>query len=358
MALEGGIKEFGVSDILQLVSQQHKTGILQVEKNDEKAEIYFINGQLVQTRSSQIMTRNTLGEILIRSKLVPPDKIKRALDVQQDTFESLGHILLKDGIISEDDLEKVLLAQTYETFYDILQWREGTYRFLQEKVGVDPNLLSLPGLESILLDVFRMIDEWPHVKKAIESFDMVFDKVDGKGPEELGSDDALVFKLVDGNRTVQAIINESLLGRFGASKILALLLQHGYIVLVSKKADKRESREGMTFQKAVGVVSYVALLVTVCALLLLPTGFPKNILPLFNPDSVKQSYLPNYFEHRRIMRLENALEIYYLKFGLYPESIRELENKGILQDDDVKACEEQSVIYLKNEDSYTIEVKK
>jgi len=348
MALEGKIKEFGIADIVQLIAQQQKTGILLIEKKRRKSVVCFVNGQVTETRASHQMKRDPLGEMLVKAKLISTDDLKRALNKQKDTFEYLGEILLKDGLISQTDLERAILTQVHETFYDLLQWRDGRYRFVPEKLSIDPNLSAIPSVESILLDVFRMIDEWPDVQKFISSFDMVFEKNEEKRQEISDSDRLRVFGLIDRTKTVLEIIDETLLGRFGACMILSELLQKGYIKLVANKAKRRRSKKSISLQKAIGVISYFALFITFYALSLMPTRFPENILPILNPKDLNSSYIQQYYQYRIIQKLKKAVEIFYLQNGQYPDSLGQFMGSRILNDAD------DSIIYSKEEDTYTI----
>ena len=55
--------------------------------------------------------RETLGQILIRKKLVPPDKVEAALRIQSGGNRRLGHILIKMGLISDEELFAALSDQ-------------------------------------------------------------------------------------------------------------------------------------------------------------------------------------------------------------------------------------------------------
>ncbi len=81
MSLEGKLKDFGIADILQLLAQQQKSGLLLVERTSESAEIYFLNGLVIETRSSQHSDR--LGEMLIRGGYVTREQVNAALCVSR-----------------------------------------------------------------------------------------------------------------------------------------------------------------------------------------------------------------------------------------------------------------------------------
>ncbi len=354
MALEGRIKEFGVADILQLIAQQQKTGILMIENKHEKAEVYFVDGQIIETQRFQQSDRNPLGEILIRAGLISFHDLKSALAKQKKTCEHLGHILLREGFATKEQLEKTILIQAYETFYDILQWYDGTYRFISHNISIDNSLSSIPALEVILLDVLRMIDEWPGVKQVITSFNMVFARGEKKTDGKLDSDELLVYDLVNGSNTVQDIVDKSLLGRFSACKVLAGLFQNQYIKLTPAKAKKRRPGGVTTFQKAVGVASYAGLFSILSLLFLLAAKHPGSVIPLPNQKTWAQSHIKQYLRLGTMQKLAKALEIFRLKNGRYPEKTAELVSSGILRDGDLKAFTNETITYSKKGDFYLI----
>ncbi|MCX5902255.1 MAG: hypothetical protein NTV89_02025, partial [Proteobacteria bacterium] len=94
--------------------------------------------------------------------------------------------------------------------------------------------------------------------------------------------------LLDGRRNTREIIDESLLGKFNTCKILSELLQAGYI---TKAAPPAAAPAGaliaMITQKFSAAIHYAALVLVLFMVMLLPTSFPENILPLLNPKEVK-----------------------------------------------------------------------
>ena len=67
--------------------------------------------------------------------------------------------------------------------------------------------------------------------------------------EKLTSEQELIYNLVDGTRTVQDIIDRSLLGKFNASEILMNLLEMGFIEVVgSPDAQSHQESENDQFQ--------------------------------------------------------------------------------------------------------------
>jgi hypothetical protein len=269
-ALQGSIKDFGVADIFQLLAQQQKTGVLLVDHDRETAEIYFLNGDLIDVKTARDTQR--LCSILVKSALVTAEQYRQALDKHNTTLEHICSILLNQGQLSRANFERIILAHIYEVIYEMLQWHTGTYRFVSQPVMRTSGLVQLPGLESLLLDVLRRIDEWPEIKSVIGSFDMLFENNYAALPD-LDSDEERVCALVDGRRSVQDIIDASVLGSFIACKTLVQLLERGAIRLLSKRAEKKADTGNLLSRAGIGMISFGWLAAVATLLLLLRAVF-------------------------------------------------------------------------------------
>jgi len=329
MSLEGKLKDFGIADILQLLAQQQKTGILLVERQTESAEIYFFNGQVIETRSSRHSDR--LGEMLVRGGYVTRQQVEAALDRQGDTFDYLGGILVRDELIQHDVLQQALLTQMFETFFDILQWRDGQYKFIPEKFKKKGVLENIPGIQSILLDVLRMIDEWPEIAKVIHSFDMLFVLNEGHSPDDIEIDELPVYQLIDGKRSVQEIVDGSLMGRYAACKILVELLQDGIIKPAGRKTFGVPEKSHTVLDILFGPAAYALLLVVCLAVsLYAPSGFPASILPSAFRDGHRPHAIDLYGIIIQQRRIAYGLEAFYFQHAAYPRSLSELINAGLI----------------------------
>ncbi|MCP4716635.1 MAG: DUF4388 domain-containing protein [Deltaproteobacteria bacterium] len=355
MALEGSIKDFGVADILQLIAQQQKSGVLHIDRNGTMAEVTFAGGRIVETRITDRKVREPLGEILLRAKQISPDALQSALAKQNDTYEALGQILLKSGVVGKEVLEKALMFQIYETFYDILQWRSGSYSFVPESVTVEHDLSFIPALETVLLDVFRMIDEWPDVLRVILSLETVFEHA-AEAPEPLNwdQDERLVYELVDGSRSVKQIAAESLLGTFLVGKTLGTLLEQGIIGKAEKQSAPAQAGGGDRLRKAVGFISYGVGICIVAVLLMLSPTLPETVLPLFHGAQYNASYVQRYNEYRSIRRLTTAVESYWFVYGTYPQTVQALAKSHLLDAKELRRIEAYSIGYERKGDRYSI----
>jgi hypothetical protein len=261
MALEGTLRDFSLADIFQLIGLQRKTGVLTLRGKDDNVTVTFLDGKVVGADSASHRLENRLGHVLMKSGMLTQEQLARALEIQKETLQRLGFILTHYQIISNDALKQALQLQILQIVYRLFRWKDGDYHFSQETtIEYDRDNVMPISAESILMEGARMIDEWPIIEKRIRSASMVFrkkgsgaeivvgggddiDEVDfepaapqAKKKKSAGSDkirisqeEKQVYELLDGKRTVGDIIEMSRLSEFDTSKALYELLTRDLI---------------------------------------------------------------------------------------------------------------------------------
>ncbi len=82
MALEGELKDFNILEVIQLLGQQGKTGVLRVSglgKKGGEAEIFFLDGKLTHATSTERPTGDLLGERLAKTGIISRSDLQTAL---------------------------------------------------------------------------------------------------------------------------------------------------------------------------------------------------------------------------------------------------------------------------------------
>jgi hypothetical protein len=349
MALQGTLKDFSITEIIQLIGQQLKTGILKIRRGKNLAEIYFVDGMIVHVYSNYRGKKDLIGEILVKAQLITEEQLERVLRIQKETLKYLGEILVELKLLTKEDVLKVISTQIYETIYDLFWWEDGTFNFdlkLVESYKKIPFALST---EQVLLNILRMVDEWSEIEKKIFSPHLVFKKVlpvEAKPSEvlpqpsylkeKMTSEQELIYNLVDGTRTAQEIIDRSLLGKFNASDILVDLLEMGLIEVVGIRTPSLVKKVRMiNFKEALAFVYYGAFLIFLFLILIY---FKPSFIQHFWESKVERVRIeaPTQYVHRAQMnRIKNALEIYYLEKGRYPSQLEELVSAQLLRKSDL-----------------------
>jgi hypothetical protein len=333
MALQGTLKDFSITEIIQLIGQQLKTGVLRIRRGKKIVEVFFVDGMIVHVFPNYRGKKDLIGEILVKAKLITEEQLDRVLRIQKGTLKYLGEILVELQLLTKDDVLKVITTQVYETIYDLFWWEDGIFNFdlkLVESYKKIPFALST---EQVLLNILRMVDEWAEIEKKIHSPHLVFKKMfpDRKSAEsltsqsylkeKLTSEQELVYQLVDAERTVEEIIDRSLLGRFNTSEILSHLLEMGLIEVVGIRTPnlvKKVSK--INFREALGFVYYGVFILFISLIFIY---FKPGVLHHFKDSRIASVEIDTptaFIQRTQVDRIKNALTVYYLEKGQYPET--------------------------------------
>jgi len=348
MALQGTLKDFSITEIIQLIGQQLKTGVLKIRRGKDLVEIHFVDGMIVHIYSNYRGKKDLIGEILVKAQLITEEQLERVLKIQKDTLKYLGEILVELQLLTKDDVLKVISTQIYETIYELFWWEDGNFNFdlkLVESYKKIPFALST---EQVLLNILRMVDEWSEIEKKIFSPHLIFKRPLGLEEKSVGglsqsylkekltSEQELIYNIVDGTRTVQEIIDRSLLGKFNASEILVELSEMRLIEMAGVRTPSLIRKVSMVnFREALAFVYYGAFLVFIFLLLIY---FKPNFLHHFWDSRIERVdiEIPMHLVHKtQLDRIKNALEIYYLEKGQYPSRLEDLISTKLLQKSDL-----------------------
>ena len=125
----GSLQELGVSDIFRLCSFQKKTGVLRLEEGHERAELYFLDGDLMDVNWPTRPESKRLATLLVKNGALTKQQAEQALKRKKSTGQKLGFILISLGLIKEEDLGGYISLHMIEGLRAALQMRKGTYTF-------------------------------------------------------------------------------------------------------------------------------------------------------------------------------------------------------------------------------------
>ncbi|MGA7991499.1 MAG: DUF4388 domain-containing protein [Thermoanaerobaculia bacterium] len=371
MALEGTLRDFSLADILQLISLQHKTGLLTVRSPGDTVTLGFVDGQLVLAESSAQRLDTRLGTVLVKTRRLSPEALEQALEMQAKTLQRLGFILLKNQFCSAEDLRDGLDIQIRRIAYGLFRWTDGDYVFEQtDHVDYDAESTTPISVERLLMEGARMLDEWPIVEKVVRSLDLVYQKIPVAQPVIPAEDDDnviedtaarardrrldpirvsraewAVYELVDGERTVAETNELAFLSEFDGCKAFFDLVSRGLIEEAVPRAVEAPEEPGAPAHPA-GVRAPRAPLdlnLLVGVGLVLALGFAvrfqsKNPLNLLTLPPKRQPVVVDYEKSvslLRLRRLAEAVDTYTLLSGRLPDGLDALVASQIVPSRDL-----------------------
>ena len=361
MALSGTLKDFGIADILQLIGHQTKTGRLTLKNGADEVDVFFIEGTVIFASDKSRESRELLGSLLLRAELLTKEKLDEALATQQRTLKRLGDILVESGTVTRPQLAQIMRLQTTETLYKLFSWKNGSYEFSQEAVDPAKSAFDPIRAESVLLEGFRRMDEWPALKKKIPWSDATFEKLqdldladmpstseilaqgDSQGEDgQPTSRHKLMFKLAVAGKTVHQIADASRFGEFEALKALHQLMEMGYLGLVPPPRGAKALAEGLrkgrskTLSWAKAIFRLTLSLAFFGATLMLVRAFAPHLGAARADIPAPRGAIARLISRGQVARLESALELYKTEQGAYPPVLHALVERKLVTEQDLR----------------------
>jgi len=237
MAIKGSLKEASLPDVLQLLALGKKSGCLAVADRQNFGYVYFDEGRICY--ASIVNRRDRIGDLLVKNGRISPEQLEEAIALQEQRRDSkLGELLVEISAVTRKDLEGYMRIQIEEAVYYLFTWTQGTFNF-EAGMRPDQDFLVRINPESLLLEGARRVDEWSLIEKKIPSFDLIF-AVDREHVTdtdvELEQAQERLLGLIDGQRDVQDLIDESGLVEFEVGKALYGLVTAGFVRRVGTSA--------------------------------------------------------------------------------------------------------------------------
>jgi predicted transcriptional regulator len=307
LALEGSLRDFGLADILQLIFFQRKTGVLTLEGRLDKIRLLFIEGNITGAESKRRIEANRLGKVLVKKGLLNEEDLQTALDEQRSSNVKFGNILVKRGIVRKEDIEEIITGQIKETVIQIFSWKEGSYEFTPQAVPVDKDIPISIDTQHLLMEGLRIVDEWALIEGKV-TLDAVFSKK-SEEVEGLTDEEREILSLVDGENDVSTIIDISGKDDFSISKALLSLIEKGAI---EPKEVMPVVTEAPRPEKKKRAFSYRFLPLTAVVIAFLVSFFTI----FFESDQMIERLKAS----EAVDNLRFKIEEYKFEHGLYPES--------------------------------------
>jgi hypothetical protein len=338
-ALRGNLTDFGIAEVFQLIGQQRKTGVLEIEHGGDRVQLLFDGGAVVRAEPATGKEDAALADMLLRCGLVTRERL---LELQQETERSLQRLALlavERGAVDREQLLQMEDLLTQETLFRVLRWSEGSFAFTASPVHHDRQGRLLAA-EQILMDGLRMVDEWRTFASEVPSDETVFQHVgrfedyqaahasDGARLEHAKR----VYLLVDGRLPVRRVIDLSRLGTFEVTRILAELRREGLLEpLDPAQLEKQRPTSQFDLRPPpsrpwiAGALPLV-LLLAVAALGQRDarTPLPTDTFPL------PHAGLAQAYEAIETQRVRKALEAWRFERGTLPARLDELVEAGFL----------------------------
>ena len=235
MALKGNLRDFSITQLLNLINLAQKTGTLIIESPEGAAWVAFREGKLASAQMGQ--EDNSLAGILYRAnKLTGPQfrAIKERSGQMSD--KELGLLLINANYLSQQDILANLQAYFVSVVNRLFPWIEGIFRFEVNVLPPWEKITVRMNLENIIIEGARRLREWDRLQEEIPSLEMALKFADRPGANlrnvNLSAEEWRVVSYINPKNTIRQIAHTVKLNDLDIRRIIYSLIQAGLVEIV------------------------------------------------------------------------------------------------------------------------------
>jgi hypothetical protein len=243
MSLRGKLEDFNTTQLLNLVHLARKTGSLQVNRGingDHRAhasELFFRDGKLIH--ASMDGYDGALTSMLVKGGKLPA----RQAGVINERASSLGDkrlalILIKNGMVSKEDVISSATRYIHEIVYSLFGWRRGQFTFEPDKQPQSSRITIPIDLANLIIEGSRRVQETERLEEELPDLDVALrftDHPDAKLKQiRLNEQEWKVISFVRPTNSLRRIAQATQMSDTEIRRIAYGLLQAGIVDLVGR----------------------------------------------------------------------------------------------------------------------------
>lgn len=170
--VSGDLQAMDLADVLGWVARRGKTGALALGRRSTRKRLVLREGRLDATSSND--PRDMLGQFLVRDGMITEQQLFETLLRQETDRRMLGALLMGEALITTEQLAQALRESAEETVYDVFLWTDGRFEFGPLEPGPD-------GALPLRLELGPFIDEgawrqaeWQRMRQRLPSLEVTF----------------------------------------------------------------------------------------------------------------------------------------------------------------------------------------
>jgi hypothetical protein len=234
MALEGNLRDFGTTRLLNLINLARKTGTLTIEAQGTSARLFFREGKLIHASLSD-QDRHLANMLLKAGKLSSEQSRAIRAHSEIDSAKELGLLLINAGHVTQSDIVQSVKAYILDVVYTLFAWVEGLFYFEPNLLPSEDKITVPINLENIITEGSRRLkererlqDELPDLNRALRFTDRPkFRSIN------LREEEWQVVQFINFRNTIKQIAQSNNMDDFQIRKIVYGMLQAGLVELVT-----------------------------------------------------------------------------------------------------------------------------
>ena len=356
MAVEGTLDVFKLPEILQMISQQQKTGILTVQGQQDIIAVSFLKGQIVTVDSLNQTQEEGLAQILIKEGLLTSAQFGRASSEHQSAGMRLLDFLVERNYVQRDALLRALRLHASRLLVELLRWDKGEFKFYGgDEVPYEEGFVPIT-VEEVLV---RSADTAP--RRAAGPVPVPGPRPVPSGPAPILSVPSFETSASPPTPTASTAARPGLRvvrreGTMPADRASVTSVTSGLAgaeepeetgPFRKMKVEAAEARRPVLMQALAAILATLAVLTLVLA--------PAAVVIPFPWQDPERLALAGEQKASLYQKIDRAAKTWFLLEGRFPERLAQLVEAGFLSPRDLADPQGRSFQYSVTEESYTLQ---
>lgn len=323
MALQGNLRDFSVSEILQLLGTQKKTGCLVLKREADNAVIYVSEGRVVSARDPGMRNDDPLFVFLKDIHRLPEEQYRGLSTIHRETGRDLEDLLLNGRYMEQDELAGYVERQILDTLLRVSSWEDGTYRFDPAVAWKADRLVRL-STEGVLIEAARRVDERKRFAQLFADPHQVLAVRDLPDPDEpLSDEERELFGIIDGKHSLAEVTAAAPLTEYETQEALHRMIEAGWVEASGRRDPGRAAAEASPRPAPMPRRAVARELLGTATALLVVAGLVMggHLVRRATPASRSAS---DVFVAAQMRDLRKVLDLYQRENGRYPERLEQL----------------------------------
>lgn len=151
---EGSLQDVPIAPLFLSQAVHRRTGVLEIRRRQVWKKVVFEAGVPVDCRSN--LVHETLGRYMVLEGKLSDEDFNASLGRAAARGVPLGEELLAKGLVSPEDLFRILQANLAKKLLDLFTWREGEFHAVDDDLPTAGSSLKLKVPQLILTGVTKL----------------------------------------------------------------------------------------------------------------------------------------------------------------------------------------------------------
>ena len=234
MALKGNLRDFTITQLLNLINLARKTGTLIVDGPGDQIVVCFRDGNLAYAQVGR--EDNSLATVLYQAKKINAAQhraIKQRSGEMSD--KQLGLLLINANYINQQDVLSSLQNHFVGVVNRLFTFMEGIFRFENDVQPPSDKITVRVGLENIIIEGSRHAQELEQLQDEIPNLNVALKFADRPGTDirnfNLSVEEWRVVSYINPKNTIRQIAKTTKMDDLEIRRIIYGLLQAGLVEL-------------------------------------------------------------------------------------------------------------------------------